>query len=150
MDEDKQTPAIKDVSYADYGFFLSIIYSWLFPPLLEKSLNFYIWFFMEKEPTTIFTTENLVYVLSVLDREKPADIDSLATLVQRQTIPDGIAVREAIRRRLNHLGGRTDKRLLAPNDACGAVRECLLSMVDAMRRSEERKAAKKSTKGKPQ
>jgi len=150
MDNDETRPPVKDISYADYGFFLSQIYSWLFPSLLDKALDFYIWFFTKREPETILTVESLEYVLAKMDQEKPGDIDSLAALVQSLTIPDGIAVREAIRRRLSHLDGRTDKRQIARNDVAQAVRECMLSLADAMRRSEERTDADGSTTNRPQ
>jgi len=85
-------------------------------------------------------------VLGLLDQGKPGNIDSLATAVQRLCIADGIVVREAIRWRLSHLGGRTDKKLIAPNDAYRAVRECMMAFGDAMKQSQDKNGTAETTR----
>lgn len=145
MAKKHKKPRVKYVSNADYGFYLSRIYSWLFPPLLDKALKFYIWYWVEKEHTKIFTANDIKEILAKLDQEKPRGIDSLVTAVQRLRIADGIAVREAIRWRLNHLDGRTDKKLIAPNDAYRAVRDCLAVLLDEVERFEDKNSSAGTT-----
>jgi hypothetical protein len=136
---------IKQVSYANYAFFLSRIESHLFSPLLQKALNFYVWFYTTQKPCQIFTSQEVRNILAQMKQEKPRGINSLAAFVGRLYITDGIALREAIRWRLNHLGGRTDMMLLAPNDAVRAVRDCLTCFADAIEQSEDKNGDADST-----
>ena len=129
---------IKQVSYAEYAVFLSRIESYLFSSLLQKALNFYVWFYTTQEPCRIFTLGEIRDILAKMEQEKPRGIDSLEAFVGRLHIIDGVALREAIRWRLNRLGGRTDMSLLAPNDPVRAVRDCLTCFADAIEQSEDK------------
>lgn len=144
MAKKHKKPRVKNASYADYGLFLTKIYNWLFPPLLDKALGFYLWYWVEKEHQKIFTSKDIKEILANLDQKKPRSIDSLVDAVQRLRIADGIAVREAIRWRLNHLDGRTDKKLIAPNDAYRAVRDCMMVLLDEAERSEGKSSSRKT------
>jgi hypothetical protein len=148
MGKKKREP-VKHVSYADYAHFLDRIENYLFSPLLQKTLNFYVWFYTKQQPTQIFTPIDLREILAMMDQEKPRDIDSLAEFVGRLCVSEGVAAREAIRWRSSHLDGRIDKKLLAPNTAVRAVRDCLTCFADAIEQSDDKKDAAGSTTKKP-
>jgi len=132
MDQNDKEPDVVGCRQVEYAIFLSTIYNTLFPSLLDKALDFYVWFFTKKEPTRIFTVNDIEDVLSYLHENKPRDIGHLAEIVQRMPIPDGIVVREAIRLRLNHLDTRNGMMRITTSRAYPIVKDCLSGLADAM------------------
>ncbi len=150
MDNDDKDYDVVGASQIEYAIHLTKIYNWLFPPLLDKALDFYIWYFTEKEPQRFATADSIEYVLSVMDEDKPDDTDSLVSLVQRMTIPDGIAVREAIRTRLNHLETGNGMMRITKNGVVPIVRDCMTAFAELIRQSEEETPADDTTTEKSQ
>lgn len=146
MTENSKEHDVIATSQIQYAICLTTIYNWLFPPLLDKALDFWVWFFTEKQPESILSLDSLEYALEVLDREKPTDINSLAELVQRLTIPDAIAVREAIRFRLNHLDMSICMMRITTSDAVAIVSDCLNELADEVRRSEGKRRGDGTTR----
>ena len=109
----------------DYEVVLFHVYRRLFSPLLEKSLDFYKWFYTHREPTCIYDSHDIDEVLNLLRSGKPADIDSLAELLSGFCIADAIVVKDAIQWRLNRLGEQTDTMQIARNDFVEVVIQCI-------------------------
>lgn len=127
-----EKPRALSVSYAEYEMFLTELYNYVFPPLLHKSLTFYIWFFTEKEPTKIFSKNDILEIINILEERDIDGVDALANAVQSFPIPDAIVVKEAISYRISQMGGRDDKYLIAHNKAKDVVFECLKTFSKAM------------------
>lgn len=69
---EKIKPRVCVANHADYKMFLTEIYNYVFPPLLQKSLDFYKWFYTTKEPTQIFSRNDITDVIEML---KGSDMD---------------------------------------------------------------------------
>jgi len=150
MEKNDKEHDVVGASQLRYAIHLTKIYNWLFPPLLDKALNFYMWFFTEREPESILSLESLEYVLSKMDQEKPCDIDSLVEFVQRQTIPDGIVVREAIRFQLNRLETQNGIVRITKNGAPAILKDCMMAFAESLQPSQGKNCGDETTTETPQ
>ena len=127
---DNKENLVFDCSPNDYEVILFWVYRRLFSRLLEKSLDFYKWFHTEREPTRIYDSRDVAYVLNQLESDKPTDIDSLAERISGFYIDDAIVVMDAIRLRMNHLHDKTDTTQIARNDSVAIVLDCVRRFYD--------------------
>jgi hypothetical protein len=112
--------------------YLTQLYNQIFPSLLHKSLGFYIWFYVEKEPDDIFSKGDILEIIGILNERDIEGLDELIIEIHSFPIADAVVVREAMRYRIDKLEGREDKHIIARNKAVDAVIECLQTFCNAM------------------
>lgn len=125
-------PRVLQVKCIEYEMFMTQLYNYIFPPVLHKALSFYIWYFVEKEPTQIFSKDDLLEIIDILNSLNITDLDSLVNEIQSFPIPDAVAVREAIRYKIDILDEVQEKHIIAPSKPFDAIIDCLKTFAKAM------------------
>ena len=132
MAKKKKSNRIFASSSNDSEVILYAYYRVLFSSLLEKSLDLCRRFYTEYEPACLYDVDDVDYVLSQLQSDRPTDIGSLAERISGFCIDDAIVVMDSIRRRMYHLREETDTMQISRNDAVELILDCVRSFRDEL------------------
>jgi hypothetical protein len=118
--------------------FLSRLLSEMLPPLTQKGVHFYRWFYREHQtpPAPLYTAEDLEELARSLDDlNRDNQTAALAEWMQRQPIADACGVEDAIQTRIEQVRTSWPAKPEFPSEAIDSVRNALLAYARHMRRS---------------